>query len=143
VIDDAKRQTTATHRPSLIVTSEWWSDWALRYLAGRQEHIHVATWDEYMAEHVVTDGQRVWFVEFADSKGLAMVRGHLAAKNREFQEFAILYYTGRHAMYVLATRDAGIHNAQLDDVSKQHWSMQKNYWYFWDFLKLKIDKPTS
>jgi hypothetical protein len=143
VLRGASKQSSAAGDPALIVASEWWSYWPLRYLAGRQGNVRVAPWSEYFSEGPHTAIGRVWFVEFSGSQNLAAVRAHLVAANIAEREIPILDYKGRPAMYVLASRDVERASKELaksesnrcDVAGTQHAAMRKNYWFLWDFLK--------
>ena len=117
VLREAADQASDTGEHALLVTSEWWSYWPLRYLAG--DGVQVVRWGDYLTEQAnMTNGLRknAWFVEFADSDGLIAVRSHLAVRKIEIHTTPILDYAGRHAMVVLTTQRCN--NATSTDAKK-------------------------
>jgi hypothetical protein len=85
-----------------IVASESWIATPLRYLAVDDEDIHVVRStdlaDATDIERLLA-GERVWFVEFADSEGLEQFRSSPAGRNAA--EWQVADFGGRVVLHVL------------------------------------------
>jgi len=88
--------------PCYIVTSEWWSEWALRYFTSGNGRVRVLGPSGEAGETppaAASAQGRVFWVEFAGSKRLDELRSRLAGPG--LVEWPVCDYAGRAVLWVL------------------------------------------
>jgi hypothetical protein len=87
-----------------VICRQWWNYWPVDYLAFREPHMRVWTWDEWRRsgrEIIDRDAEETWFIEFAATEDELETLRLVRAAGRMPRKHVILDYARRPVIVVI------------------------------------------